>query len=70
MFGPYQVQNGHLHHALVEVCRPIFDNLDGDDFLGLQVLALDHLSKGALSKHIQDEISIPIRKLSKVEKMG
>ena len=55
----YQIEHGHLHHALVEVGGPILDHLDGHNLLGLQILALDHLSKGALSQHIKDQISIP-----------
>lgn len=56
---PYQVQNGHLHHALVEIRCPVLDNLDGDYLLRLQVLTLDDLAKSALSKNIQYEISVP-----------
>lgn len=58
--GTYQVENRHLHHTLVEVCRAILDYLDCDDFLRLQVLALNDLPKCALAQYIQDQIPIPI----------
>ena len=69
----YQVQNRYLHHALVEISRPVLDDLDGHDFLGLEILALDHLSKGTLAQNIQDEISVSItvsRLLSRADHMA
>ena len=56
-----QVQHRHLHHTLIEVCSPVLDDLDGNDFLCLQILTLDHLSEGTLTKHIENEISVPER---------
>lgn len=61
----YQVQDGNLHHTLVKVCCPILDNLDSDNFLCLQILALHHLAKGSLAKNIENQIAVP-RNLSKL----
>lgn len=58
---PYQVQDGHLHHALVEIRRPVLDDLDGNHLLRFQILALDDLAKSTLSKHVQYEISVPVK---------
>jgi DNA-binding GntR family transcriptional regulator len=55
----YQIKNSNFHHALVEVCRPILDDLHRNNFLRLQVLTLHHLTKSSLSKNIEDEIPIP-----------
>lgn len=56
----YQVKNRHFHHALIEVCRFVLDNLHGHHLLRLQILALDDLAKRALPKHIQNQVPIPI----------
>lgn len=57
--GPYQVEHGHLHHALVKVGRPVLDDLDRNNFLGLEVLTFDDLTKRALAEHVQDQIAVP-----------
>ena len=53
-----KVQDGDFHHALVEVCCPVFHDLYCNDFLSFQVLAFDDLPKGALAKHVKDQITI------------
>lgn len=55
----YQVKHGDLHHTLVEVGGAVFDDLDGHHFLGLEILALDDLSKGTLAQNVQDEVPVP-----------
>jgi hypothetical protein len=45
----HEIKNGHFHHALVEVCRAILDDLDGDNLLGSEILALDNLAKCSLA---------------------
>jgi len=45
-----------LHHALIEVSRLVFDNLDGNDFMCPGILAFDDLPKGALTENIQNKI--------------
>lgn len=57
--GTYQIQDGHFHHALVEIGSPILDNLDGDDFLRLEVLTFHDLAESALAQHVENEISVP-----------
>lgn len=57
----YQVQNRHLHHTLVEVRSAVLDNLDSDNFLGLEVLTFDDLAEGSLTQNVQDQIPIPVR---------
>lgn len=54
----YQIEDRHLHHALVEVCGAVLDDLDGNDLLCLQILALDDLTKGALSENVEDQVTI------------
>lgn len=55
----HQVQDRHLHHTLVEVCGLVLDDLDGNNLLRFQVLALDDLSECPLSQHIQNEVPVP-----------
>lgn len=57
---PYQVQDRHFHHTLVEVRGPVLNDLDSDHLLRFQVLALDHLTEGALPEDIEDEIAISV----------
>lgn len=45
----YHLQQGDLHHALVEVSWLVLDNLHSNDFVRFDVLALDDLAKGALA---------------------
>ena len=56
-----QIQHRDLHHTLIEVGSPVLDDLDGNDFLRLQILTLDHLSEGTLTKHIENEVPVPER---------
>lgn len=61
--GPtYQIEDGHLHHTLVEVGRLVLDDLDGHDFLCFEILALDDLAEGALTKNIENEVTVPKRR--------
>ena len=52
-----EVENRNLHHALIEICCAIFDNLDCNHFLCLQVLTFHNLTKCPLAEYIQDQIS-------------
>lgn len=56
----HQVENGHLHHALIEVCRSILDNLHRDNLLCLQVLAFHNLTERPLTQNVENEITISI----------
>lgn len=53
-----QVKDGDLHHGLVVVGGLVLDDLDGNDFVRLHVLALDDLSKGTLTEKVEDEVSV------------
>lgn len=55
----HQIQNRHFHHALIKVGGSVLDDLDGDDFLRLEVLALDDLSKGSLAEDVENEVAVP-----------
>src|SRR5690606_16377186 len=55
----HQVQHRYFHHALVKVCRPVLDDLDGNNFLRPKVLTLDHLAERALTQNVQYEIAVP-----------
>ncbi len=55
----YQIQDGHLHHTLIEVCCPVFDHLDGDNLLRLQILTFHDLTECALAENIKDQIAVP-----------
>lgn len=55
----YQVQNRHLHHALVKVGCFVFDHFHSHHFLCLHVLALHNLAKGPLAQHVKNEVAIP-----------
>jgi hypothetical protein len=48
----YQVKNRYFHHALIEVRRTILDHLDGNNFLGPEILALNHLAECTLAEYI------------------
>jgi hypothetical protein len=50
----YQVKNRHLHHTLVEVGSSVFDHLDSDHLLRLEILALHDLPEGALTENIKN----------------
>lgn len=60
MIDPYQVQHRNLHHTLIEVGCLVLDNFDCDDFLGLQVLTLHHLTEGSLAQNIENEVTISV----------
>ena len=57
----HQVQHWNFHHTLVKICSSILHHLDCYHFLCFEILALHDLSKRALTKHVQNEISVPIR---------
>ena len=59
--GTHKLEDGNLHHRLVEVRGLVFDDFDGDDFMRLHVLALDDLTKGPLTQNVKDEISVTTR---------
>ena len=60
--GTHQIENRYFHHTLVKVCRPVLDDLDSHNLLGLQVLAFYHLAEGTLSEDVEDEVAIPTRR--------
>lgn len=47
---------------MIEVGRPVFDNFDGHNFLRLEVLAFDDLAKCALTKDIQNQVTISVER--------
>lgn len=46
------LQYRDLHHALIEICGLVFDNLDGNDFVCSNILTLDDLAKCTLAENI------------------
>jgi hypothetical protein len=56
----YQVQNRHLHHALVEVSSAVLYDLHGNNLLGLEILAFYDLSKCSLAQNVQYQVPIPV----------
>lgn len=52
-----KIENGDLHHRLVEVGRLVLDHLDRYNLLRLHVLTFDHLPERALAQNIQDQVS-------------
>ena len=46
---------------MIEVCGAVLDDLDGNNLLRLEVLALDHLAECSLAKNVEDKIAIPAR---------
>jgi hypothetical protein len=52
----HHLKNGNLHHALIEIRRFIFDDLDRDDLVRLHILTLDDLPKGPLSEDVEDQV--------------
>ena len=50
------LQNGHLHHTLVEVSGLIFHDFYRHNLVSLHVLTFDDLTERALTKNIQYEI--------------
>lgn len=61
----YQIQHRHLHHTLIEIRRLVFDNLDSDNFLGLQILTFHDLPKGSLAQYVENEVAVPMRLLDR-----
>lgn len=57
MQNAYQLQYRDLHHTLIKVRWLVLDNLDGNNLVGLHVLALDDLAKRSLTENIQDEVT-------------
>lgn len=55
----YQVENGNFHHTLIEIRRTVLNDLDSHNFLRLEVLALDNLSKSTLTQHVKNKVTIP-----------
>lgn len=52
----YEIQNGDFHFALIQVGRFVLDDFDSDDIMRPHVLALDNLSKRALTQNIKNEV--------------
>ena len=61
-----QIQNRDFHHALVEVGRSVLDDLDSDDFLGLEILTFHDLSKCSLAEDIKYKVTVPINEVRDV----
>lgn len=59
----YQFQYRDLHHTLIKVRRFVLDNLDGNDLVGLHVLALDYLPERSLTENIQYKVTTVREKL-------
>ena len=58
MRGTHQIQDGDLHHTLVEVGGTIFDDFDRNYLLRLEVLAFDDLPECSLTKDVENQIAI------------
>lgn len=54
----YQVQDGHLHFALIQVCRLVLYNLDSADIVCPHILTLYNLTESALTEDIEDQVSM------------
>jgi hypothetical protein len=52
-----QFQYGDLHHTLVKVSGLVFHNFHRHHLVRFHVLALDNLSKRALSKNVKNQVS-------------
>ena len=51
-----QFKNRDLHHTLVEIRRLVFDHFHGDNFVGLHILAFNHLPECPLAENVQNEV--------------
>ena len=60
----YQIKDRHLHHTLVEICRPVLDYLHCHYFLSFQILAFHNLAEGSLTKDIKDKVPVSNRILA------
>ena len=54
-----QIQNGDLHHTLVEIGSAVFDDLHGHNLLRLEILALDYLAKCTLAEDVKNQVPVP-----------
>ena len=54
----HQLEDGDLHHALLEVRRLVLDDLYRDDLVRLHVLALDDLAERALAEYVEDKVPV------------
>ena len=52
----HELEDGHFHHALVEVRRLVLHDLHRDDLVRLHILTLDHLTERALTQDVQNEV--------------
>lgn len=57
MRSAYQFQYRDLHHTLIKVRRFVLDHLDGNNLVGLHILAFDYLPKRSLTENVQDEVT-------------
>lgn len=55
-----ELEDGDLHHGLIKVGWLVFDDLDGDDLVGSDVLAFDDLTKGSLAEDVEYEVLVGI----------
>ena len=55
----YQIEDGHLHHTLIEVGSSVFDNFDSHNFLCSEILTFDDLSEGTLTENVENKVSVP-----------
>lgn len=56
-----QLQDGHLHHTLIEIGWLVFHHLNGHYFMGLHVLAFHHLTERALAENVQYQVSVELK---------
>ena len=63
-FFTYEIKNRNLHHTLIEVGRPVLDDLDSNHLLSLEILAFHDLSECTLAKNVQDQVSVPKTSIS------
>lgn len=52
----HKFQDGHFHHALVEVRWLVLHDLDSDNFVRLHILTLHDLAECALTEDVQDQV--------------
>ena len=54
----HQIQDGDLHHTLIEISGTILDDFDRDYFLRFEVLAFDDLPECSLTKDVKNQITV------------